>query len=709
MTTGAPHAYRFASAAQWRSGLFATADTSRDDGLRPFASFASEPTRIPAPDGSRAPAFLLGGTLIWCGGDQRLHILAPEGDRAEAVPAPGSLVRARRIAAGPTAVWVAGNAPGTVDNYATESWIRRFVVDLEPGNVVDLARDGSDGAWVLKRSGGSYAMVHVSCAGRIGATIDVPCAIGHPTAVAFVRDTQRLLVLANGGRTLWVRPTRPEQTAFSIDLDRVRPCFAGEALASDGFSRVMVAGIDADAFGGGAALLVFDADGDLLSTLALPGRATGVAARRQQVVVTTASSVLSYGPASAPGAGRAAAATFITPALHSPPGTSARRWLRVQARARLPRGTSLQLSYAATSDPRVRNSMASIAADTTLTQSTRVQRIRRTLERWSNPVTFRSEATDAPASDASLYAAPLHDVHDDFVWILVSLIAAPGAAMPEVTQLEVLYPAPSLMDNLPAVFRKDLEDPGSFLPRLVGALETTTQELDARIGRLGQLMDARTTTSDWLDFMARWLGLPWDDGLSDAQKRCILEHGPALLARRGTRAALKELLECLLPAGRFRLVDYQVDYERARTGCAEWPGARLPARLDGLPAGAIVLNRKAVIGRSRLPCDTLVNCDGRAGNSLRIDIFASAQERAQWSPWLRAVVEAMVPFSLGVQLRWLPVTQLQGESVLGEALELPGVPDAQIGVTALTGRARLSRSAPVTIQAPEIDAGFRLQ
>ncbi len=50
----------------------------------------------------------------------------------------------------------------------------------------------------------------------------------------------------------------------------------------------------------------------------------------------------------------------------------------------------------------------------------------------------------------------------------------------------MLYPGLTLMDNLPAIYRKEEDRPDDFLRTLVGVLETTTQDIDQRIGAMGR-------------------------------------------------------------------------------------------------------------------------------------------------------------------------------------------------------------------------------
>src|SRR5262249_44899229 len=159
----------------------------------------------------------------------------------------------------------------------------------------------------------------------------------------------------------------------------------------------------------------------------------------------------------------------------------------IEASSTLPRGATIEITIAATDDPE--------ASD-------------EDLRRLPAVVFHGSEIAPAP------FVAPLFDVRERYLRASVALTAAPGAPLPELTELTVLYPGRTLMENLPAIYQRAEAQPGSFLRALVGVLETTTQDLDARIASMGSLIHPSTAPEEWLDFVVRWLGLPWDDGLS---------------------------------------------------------------------------------------------------------------------------------------------------------------------------------------------------
>jgi phage tail-like protein len=272
----------------------------------------------------------------------------------------------------------------------------------------------------------------------------------------------------------------------------------------------------------------------------------------------------------------------------------------------------------------------------------------------------------------------------------VTLIASPGAALPQISQLRVIYPERSLMEELPAIFRRSENSP-EFLRSLVGVLEATTQELDGRIGTMSSRLHPDTAPDAWLNFVARWLGVPWDDALNSDQKKKLLQHAADLARNRGTRSGLETLLLCLIPGTppRFRVTDATADFGFAIVGDATSPGSALPAMLGGTTRWNSELDSHAVLGYTRLPCSGQLE-DGawQLAGKIRVEVAASSKERKQWDPWLHTLLTEMVPLTAQVQLRWVSASALRSDDLNG-TLTLEPEPLAHLGTDAVTGQARL--------------------
>jgi phage tail-like protein len=691
--------YRFATAAQWNTCLFTGADRSAAalDRVRPAAPFSDESTDFSSP-GGWAPALSALGEISWRDTAGALRRCLIDDPVPAGLAAPQALAQATRMVVTADGLWAPGVSGSTLECFEPESLSRRLVVDLHPAQVVDLDRDGPRAVLVLLRRGAAYECVGVDQHGRI---TPVGALRGAPTlsALANLPEVGQLLVLAADGRTLYGFARGEPGANLLVNLATLRPCFTAGALASDGLARILVGGTDGAEFGGAATLLVLDVNGLKVDELPIAEAPTGLAASASLLLVTSASGLRVHGTAQTASNRSAVVCSVITPVLYAPPGVGTSRWLRAELQASLPPGTSIEVSYAASADAALAAQATALAADQSLPASIRTSRLRTLLASWSTPTVFQGSASTQPAATRPPLAAPLFEASAPNLWVSISLGAAPGASLPELTELLVRYSGHSLLEQLPMIYRRDAANPGSFTRAFVGVLEATTQETDRRIGALGSLIHPDTAPPDWLDFVATWLGLPWDDGLSEAQKRAIMHAAPVLAAQRGTRAGLAALLDCLVPGTpqRYRIVDLDVDIGFAQLGGGGCAGSPLPAMLSGLPDSAAVLSTRTILGRARLPCPGEVpDTTTRFLGQLRVVITASAQEQRAWAPWIRALLTDMVPAATRLEIEWRSPAR-SSTALTSDGLPLLPAPAPHLGTDAITGYARLPGARPQTL------------
>lgn len=687
MSAAQQRRYRFANAGQWAAGLLARVDQATlaaSGALAPIAPFGGS-AQLLRSNGAFAPAAARDGTLFWRDGTGALQRLEPDDPSVRSMPSPSAPGPVPRMAAQRDNLWLAGTALHCHDR---DQLTRRFVVNFDCARLVDFAADGRDGVWALITQDGRPYCAHIDCAGYETMRF-APAGVADPVQLTWLAGPRRLVLMAAGGKQLhWFAPG-DENALFSLEVDTVRPCFTGTFLGSDVRARVLLAGLDHEAWGGAPGVLTLDGDGAGLGVVPLPAAATGVHATQSSLLVTTADGLLRFSLAAEPGAGVEASCVFITPVLQSPLNENPRRWLRAEALATLPPGTSLEISYASTSDPQVQEQAVRIAAG----RAGQMARLREHLGSWQAPVVLRGSA------QATLLAAPLFEVRDPWLWVSVTLVAAPGVPLPRLHRLDVLYPGLTLMEYLPAVYQRAEAEPNNFLRALVGVLETGTQELDQRIAAMGSMINPQTAPLAWLDFVARWLGLAWDDALDEQQKRRLLMRADALASRRGTRAGLATLLDALVP-GRYRITDLSAQHGFASLGGAACRGSALPAILAGLPPSALALNRKAILGKGRLTCpDAPPDPSARLVGQVTVGITASAAERAAWEPWMAALLGTALPVTARLALRWRSAAARLLDDRLGDDFTLGDAPEPHLGTDAVTGLARL----------PAMDAGPRLQ
>ncbi|TQF06852.1 hypothetical protein E6W39_37515 [Kitasatospora acidiphila] len=138
-------------------------------------------------------------------------------------------------------------------------------------------------------------------------------------------------------------------------------------------------------------------------------------------------------------------------------------------------------------------------------------------------------------------------------------LTGPGRATPLVRAVRAHYPRSSYLEFLPAVFGMDA-DGKDFLERFLGVFQAEWDEVAARIADLPAYIDPKAVPAGApLGYLAGWVGVPLDQRWTAEQQRAWLLASLAVLRRRGTPAAITELLAALLatesgvPAGEIGL------------------------------------------------------------------------------------------------------------------------------------------------------------
>ena len=745
MSASTPRSFHFATTAQWSQCLAVDVDVEAlraGDGIRPFAVYERTTTLL-ASDGAQVPVVLRGGDLHWRDDHRQLHRLTSCDDVPEITPAPSALASTGRIVSTASGLW-AIDGDGAIARFEADTLTRLLVIDLPDTRIVDIADAGRDSLFVLGQRDGAWLALRLGVSGHVAESIALP-GIGDPIAFTYLRSSQRVVVLDDDchQRLYWFAlqdglrgEPRVAKPLFNRAVAGYHPCFGpvgrpnpcaspqraaahlrpsgcggqgGETgddapaavppgvLTSDRRDRIYLAGQDGASQGGAAWVLLIDADGNPVGNVPVdPADAppTGVAAGGTELLVTGARGLLRYARASVmPEGADQTRCVLLTPMLHAPEQDDGRRWLRIDAQASLPEGSAIEIAYASTDRDEVRDRLVKIAADGRVTASQRLAALLGENDIWHAPTTFTGTSGRA-SGGADPFSAKLFDTRDRYVWVRVVLTASAGAALPQLTALDVRYPGQTLMASLPGIYQREESNPDSFLRALVGVLESTTQGTDARIAQLARHLDPSSAAPEWLNFVARWLGVPWDDGMDEQQKRRVLRHAALLASTRGTRAGLETLLEALVPGEpgsprRFRVVDGTADHGFARVGGGTCRGSALPAMLGGPSPWNAPLDDRAVLGCMRLPCPNQPDDGvGRLAGRIRVDVAATAAERAAWQPWIERVLGEMVPVTARLTLRWVSRQTLQSNRLDG-TLTLDAPPLPHLGTDAITNVARL--------------------
>jgi len=705
MSAAVPKIYRFQSAEQWATCLLdrlapAAAGglaTEIPLGLHAVATEVTAPVNGVAIDPYRQLWWRTdaeGGLAWWNALGAVVGPMAVDG----AVAASSRLLADGR--------WLWAFSPAQVRRYDAETLDsdRTFnLLDLgdpddprpdDPVAFLDIAPDGCEGVWALTRTrAGGEALARFDSRGCFAGRLGLPCSVGAVSQIAAVDRGRGLLLLATKGHLLWRLRTADGVCEWTLGLANTLDCWVATRLASDTRDRVGLGGPRACGGETSWCFLAMDAAGDLAQdplTDLFAGRAPAPAVRdfalgRDLVYFATDQGLFRLDTSEACGAAGAGAG-LLTPRLYSPISSNGRGWLRAEIDLTLPTGAALEVSFASTDDAVLADRVDAAANNPGLPAAARQRLAWSALGDANAGPTFTIVGDDAGASRAEI---PLFTTDDRWLWLRLELQVPAGVAAPSLGGMRVLYPELSIVQDLPAIFRGSTNDPTGALRRLVGVLETTTQDIDGRIRSIAGQLDPAVAEAGWLDHLAQWLGLPWHRALPEAAKRRLLEAAGDLLDLRGRRAGLLRLLQALVAPGQARVADLTVDYPPVRLGGEDGTGARLPGLLAGVRRGVTTLGGKAVLGRARLGCaatppDPLADL----GPALRIEITTTAEARAALQPLLGDILADYVPAGMRIAIRW----RVRPAALLGDADEwvLDGEGPGRLGDDSLLGRTVLA-------------------
>ncbi len=538
MSSNQLRSYRFRTQAQWDTCLFVQASRTAEAGsevVGPFAPYA-RPAALFESRGAYAPVVTRAGEILWLDDDRMLHRISPCNDIPEVLTPPGAFLSASRIIATAQGLWVmTGNPADTLQLYESDSFARLLSIRLPDVRLVDIASGGRDSVFALVDENGVWKALSFDCAGHPTHSIEFQ-GLAHAEAFVFLKKSQRFVILTGGphpklewfstkdqpaaSNKKWREKHAIATRLFTRVIAGIRPCFCAHVLGSDSRERVFLAGRDGDEFGGGEYIVEFDFDGNSLGDAQVDpvdAPITGVTGDRQRLLATGKRGLLRFTSSDVvPENAGPVRCALVTPILFSPDREDKRRWLRIEATARVPDGSTLEISYASADKDEDVKRLRDILNDSKLPQSHRVEKLLAEPDLWKGKTTFRGAG--AETQEAKTFSAKLFDEHDRNVVVCISLSASTGAHLPVLSQLDVLYPGRTLMENLPAIYQVEETKPDSFLRSLVGVLETTTQGIDDRIAAMGSLINPTTAPEPWLNFIARWIGVPWDDALTRKQK-----------------------------------------------------------------------------------------------------------------------------------------------------------------------------------------------
>jgi phage tail-like protein len=656
MSSAAIRAYRFQTKDQWSQCLLYRLDPQPDGSLLPAARLGSYAYRVQG-----TPAGTLGHPMA----------VDPYGQPFLLADPSGLLAQSRRLIVDREWVWSFPTGGTTVQRSDRESLQLDLELDVQMA-VRDIASDGREGIWILCGEEILY-IVRYDCVGRLCEHFRVPYEGETATQMVGINQGLSLALLSKHGTRLAVVEGASGATQRTVDLTQLAPAWAVTQFTSDGRTRIVLWGMQGTSEIKIPLLFFLDATGDVAE-----GPLTGlfdqpegakppqsldsirVAVYKQTVWFDTDAGLWRLDTTNAAGP-RESDSSLLTPVLFSPAKSTERGWLRAEISTDLDQGAALEVQVATTDDATVPGKVAAVSSDPSLSWTEKLEKI------WTafgfdpqGPTPF---SIPGPATSDVPIAFPLLEPENQWAIVRISVITPPGTPPSPLRELRVLYPNLSIGDYLPAIFRGE-NDASGTLRKLVGVLESTTQQFDERIRSAASYLDAQATPIDWLDYLGRWLGLPWDDALPPDAKRRILEGAGVLLEQRGTRAGLLSLLRCVLGNGvKIELVDLTVDHAPIRVGgCGQSSGV-LPALLPGISLRTPTLGEKAVLGRARLCSDG--NPLAAIIPTLRIRITAPQKQRQAFEDLVQRVLLQYVPAGVTLLIRWT-AAEMASPDVIGE-------------------------------------------
>ncbi|QDV49902.1 phage tail protein [Gimesia fumaroli] len=704
--------YHFSTTAQWKACVFAGTSLETvtvENGFGPTAPFGQPPTRYASP-GAFAPVILSTGETLWRDEIGQCHQLLAEGGEAESFPSPSAIATAERMVATADLLWVR-KGKNSVQCFESDSLTQFTTISFKDGDVIDIAAADDQGSlYVLIQHNNSCS---IKCINRCGFKSEsIPLnGLLRVTSLDSLKQTSFVYLKQTKQFTLLTRTQQPVLLWFaeeggdvirSMPVGAIRPSFRDLQLGCDfRHSKLLLSGIYDDISDKIAAVLVLDPDGGILSEVIVdrsdaPIQIQGVTGGCSSLLVAGSSGLQRYRQTNiVPLSSAEVRAYALTPMLRSTPLEGGPPWLRAEFKAELPQGSTLKITVAATDDDKTRERILSITRNNTLLADHLVKTLHTDPDLHRNTTIFQGRASNTDVEPES-FSAPLFTFKEQYLWVSLELIAAPGAKLPVVYEMNVLYPGISLMEHLPLIYQREPYSPDNFLRALVGVLENSSQEIDQNIASLGSLIHPTTAPEEWLDYVARWLGLPWQDQLNTNQKRAILSQAEILAQGRGTRFGLEALLKSIITGEppRFRVIDMIADFGFAITAADNRKGTNLPAILGGASPWNSELDAFAVVDVMRLPCSSITNDPMlRFLGKIRIDIAATAQERIDWEPWLLDLLQEMAPVMTTVELNWVGPQALKSDRIHDDFILEP-LPDAHLGSDAVTGHARLPDAKP---------------
>ena len=172
-----------------------------------------------------------------------------------------------------------------------------------------------------------------------------------------------------------------------------------------------------------------------------------------------------------------------------------------------------------------------------------------------------------------------------YLWLRITLKSLDGRSTPTLLQVQGATAAPSYLDYLPAIYRRDDAATG-FLERWLALFRSELGDWERALEELPRQFDAHTVAEADIGNLAAWIALELPGRLDAPEQRQLLADAPALYRRRGTPAGIREIVRRNLGA---TIHIFEAFRERHVWQLGEGAGLGLGTALAaGTPDGLIV-------------------------------------------------------------------------------------------------------------------------
>jgi phage tail-like protein len=677
--------YRFTLSSHWGAGV-RRGLRIQDDGLVVPHPLEVRPlTGTGTKDGNAAPAVDSRDRILWLRPGtsqlQRWH--------SDDLPSlgQGTLEGAsggRRLLIGPSVTWVA--VDGGLQRYDTAT-AQRLTPPLHRRgwHLSDATGDENDGVWITESDGAHrWWLRHLNCWGQ---TCLEPVVLTGVSAEHLVVATDangtEVIALNPGGSSELIVVKPKAGTIHHVVLDVEHR--AGRSLMSAGAAgRVRLLTVPDD-FGRDNRKVLYQeietSSGAVEDHqhLAVPrelGQPTVLAGNATRCVLAGTRGLAEL--VAVPTSDETRRATFITPALISPLAAQS-GWDRADLDALLPAGTTMEVTWAATSEMWLADRAVQVMADTSTPGM--VSALEQQLP-WRPPGTLYRGDDGGQLT----YGALLNRV-ESTLWLRIELRIAAGSTVPQLRSLRVHYPNTSYLDHLPAIYRvnqRSVED----LRQILAPYEVLLDGIDKRVDELPERLDPASADDEWTEYILGWLGFPPLNGLDPGIRQGLLASAADLLDARGTRMGLEKLLG-VLTKGRYTLTDSSEEPAGwflgagTPTPTAGAGPSRLgvdtvvlkqlpqPDRLGAMVLGAASLGYRCTDGPTML---------AQRGGALTIKLHVG-RDRQSLEPLLERLLDAFVPAHCLLRVLWTGTPEAQAPR-LDDDFRL--APDSSTGTEAET-------------------------